>query len=148
MVDFQRNHRISKIVLCGNATSELEQPRQRWRKREKNKSNRFNKQNRNSEHEADFWQISSPLWHDLRYQTWSEWQCDLAQISRWSSFQEQRLLQLRFFRNTHSESHLCIYTHKVGSSVTFTQRPGTHTTQTILAAALLLIDFFFFCQRL
>ena len=54
IVDFQRNHRISKIVLCGNATSELEQPRQRRRKRENNKSNRFNKQNRNSEHEADF----------------------------------------------------------------------------------------------
>ena len=54
IVDFQRNHRISKIVLCGNATSELEQPRQRWRKRDNNKSNRFNKQNRNSEHEADF----------------------------------------------------------------------------------------------
>ena len=37
-----------------------------------------------------------------------------------------------------------LYLHKVGSSVTFTQRPGTHTTQTILAVALLLIDFFFF----
>ena len=37
-----------------------------------------------------------------------------------------------------------LYLHKVGSSVTFTQRLGTHTTQTILAVALLLIDFFFF----
>ena len=34
---FQRNHRISRVVLRGNATSELEQPRWRRRKRENKK---------------------------------------------------------------------------------------------------------------
>ena len=41
-----------RFVLCGNATSELEQPGQRGRKRETNKSKKFNKQNRNSEREV------------------------------------------------------------------------------------------------
>ena len=34
---FQRNHRISRVVLRGNATGELEQPRLRRRKRENKK---------------------------------------------------------------------------------------------------------------
>ena len=113
IVDFQRNHRVSKIVLCGNATSELEQPRQRWRKRENNKSSRFNKQNRNSEHEADFLAdlfaviarltlsnlIGMAMWSSLKYLG--------------SSFHEQRSSRLGLLRNTHTESQLCIYTKLV-----------------------------------
>lgn len=58
-VSFSRNCRILKIVLGGNATSyhDLE---------EEKKSNSFNKQNKNSESVARLWQISSPLFHDLR----------------------------------------------------------------------------------
>ena len=45
--------------MGGNATSyhDLE---------EEKKSNSFNKQNKNSESVACLWQISSPLFHDLR----------------------------------------------------------------------------------
>ena len=49
----ERNRHISRIVLPGNATTELDQL-QRRRKRHEKKSKRFNKQNKNPEFATHF----------------------------------------------------------------------------------------------
>lgn len=49
----ERNRHISRIVLPGNATSELDQLRRR-RKRHEKKSKRFNKQNKTPERATHF----------------------------------------------------------------------------------------------
>lgn len=82
--------------MFGNATSELEQPGQRRRKREKNKSNKFNyKENRNSEREvadvlADLFAVIAQI--TLTNLIGMAMQSSLKYLG--SSFHEQRSLRL------------------------------------------------------